>query len=262
MEHINELDLNKENKTLLDVKANTLIKKFGARRINLNVFENNDEIKNYITNFIKEREHIKNIAFSDSVTLYQLNIFDWIKQTYTKDKSYSINQPLERSRTGQFAVFGEEPPGKMNLPYEVWKPKNDQWYQGLRDSLTSDLLIIGANAITMNGEIVSVDGIGNRVSGMIFGPRHVLCIVGRNKIVSDVDAALERIHNYAAPMNYLRHNNKHWCNFQELPCIKIGKCIKCNHPESACLNTVIIRGQVKQNQDRIHILLVNQDLGF
>jgi hypothetical protein len=185
MEHINELDLNKENKTLLDVKANTLIKKFGARRINLNVFENNDEIKNYITNFIKEREHIKNIAFSDSVTLYQLNIFDWIKQTYTKDKSYSINQPLERSRTGQFAVFGEEPPGKMNLPYEVWKPKNDQWYQGLRDSLTSDLLIIGANAITMNGEIVSVDGIGNRVSGMIFGPRHVLCIVGRNKIVSD-----------------------------------------------------------------------------
>jgi hypothetical protein len=214
------------------------------------------------TNFIKEREHIKNIAFSDSVTLYQLNIFDWIKQNYTKGRGYTINQPLERSKTGQFAVFGEEPPGKMNLPYKVWKPKNDQWYQGLRDSLASDLLIIGANAITMNGEIVSIDGLGNRVSGMIFGPRHVLCIVGRNKIVSDIDAALERIHNYTAPMNYLRHNNKHWCNFQELPCIKIGKCIKCNHPESACLNTVIIRGQVKQNQDRIHILLVNQDLGF
>ncbi len=262
MEHVNELDLNIENKELFSIKANTLIKKFGARRINLNVFESNDEIKDYIHNFIEERNHIKNIAFSDSVTLYQLNIFDWIKKKYTKDNGYFINQPLKRSKTGQFAVFGDEPPGKMNLPYEVWKAKNDIWYQGLRDSLTSDLLIIGANAITMNGEIVSIDGIGNRVSGMIFGPRHVLCIVGRNKIVSDVDAALDRIHNYSAPMNYLRHNNKHWCNFQELPCIKTGKCVKCNHPESACLNTVIIKGQVKQNQDRIHILLVNQDLGF
>lgn len=262
MKHIDELDLDSENKTLLNVKANTLIRKFGARRINFNVLEDDLEVKKYIAKFISERNHIKSIAFSDSVTLYQLNIFDWIKQNYTNNNGYSIHQPLERSKTGQFAVFGEEPPGRMNLPYDVWKEKNDQWYQGLRDSLTSDLLIIGANAITMNGEIVSIDGIGNRVSGMIFGPQHVLCIVGRNKIVSNLNSALDRIHNYSAPMNYLRHNNKHWCNFQELPCIKIGKCVKCSHPESACLNTVIIRGQVKQNQDRIHILLVNQDLGF
>ncbi len=204
---------------------------------------------------------VKNIAFSDSVSLYQLGIYEWFEEQAIRN-GYEINQPLKRSSTGQFAVFGEEPPGRMNIPYEVWKPKNDKWYQGLRDSLTSDLLVVGANAITMNGEIVSIDGIGNRVSGMIFGPRHVLCIVGRNKIVNDIDSALDRIHNYSAPLNYIRHNNKHSTNFKDMPCLKIGKCMNCSNPESACLNTVIVRGQVKQHQDRIHVLLINEDLGF
>ncbi len=175
---------------------------------------------------------------------------------------YEINQPLERSRTGQYAVYGEEPPGRMNLPYEDWKKKSDKWMEGLRSSLTCDLLVISANAVTLNGEIVSIDGIGNRVSGMIFGPRHVICIVGRNKIVKDVDFALDRIHNHVVPLTYIRHNMKHWSNFQEVPCVKTGRCVNCSHPESACLNTVIVRGQVKQHEDRIHLIVINQDLGF
>ena len=150
----------------------------------------------------------------------------------------------------------------MNLPYEDWKKKSDKWMEGLRSSLTCDLLVISANAVTLNGEIVSIDGIGNRVSGMIFGPRHVICIVGRNKIVKDVDFALDRIHNHVVPLTYIRHNMKHWSNFQEVPCVKTGRCVNCSHPESACLNTVIVRGQVKQHEDRIHLIVINQDLGF
>ncbi len=262
MEYVDELDFSNEHKAFFEIQGRALKQKFESRRISLQLLQNGEEVNQLISNFIKERDYIKDIAFSDGVSLYQLGIFDWIKSKYTKEKGYHINQPLERSRTGQYAVYGEEPPGKMNLPYDEWKEKSDKWMQGLRASLTSDLLIISANAITMNGEIVSIDGIGNRVSGMIFGPRHVLCIVGRNKIVKDIDSALDRIHNYTAPLTYIRHNLKHWCNFQEVPCLKLGKCIKCSHPESACLNTVIVRGQVKQHEDRIHLIVVNQVLGF
>lgn len=191
-----------------------------------------------------------------------MGLFDWFREEYKKEDGYSINQPLERSRTGQYAVYGEEPPGRMDIPYDEWKEKSDKWMENLRASLTSDLLVISANAITMNGEIVSIDGLGNRVSGMIFGPRHVLCIVGRNKIVKDVDSAFDRIHSYTVPMTYIRHNLKHWCNFQEVPCLKLGKCTNCSHPESACLNKVVVSGQVKQNEDRIHLIVVNEDLGF
>ncbi|MFZ4796164.1 MAG: LUD domain-containing protein [Bacteroidia bacterium] len=260
MEYVNETEFSNEYNAFFNIQGDLLKKKFESRNLKCYLLQNEAEVKDFITNFINERNQIKDIAFSDGVTLYQLGLFDWIKSKYSEN--YSINQPLERSRTGQYTVYGEEPPGRMNLPYDEWKEKSDKWYEGLRSSLTSDLLIISANAITMNGEIVSIDGIGNRVSGMIFGPRHVLCIVGRNKITKDVEAALERIHNYTVPLTYIRHNLKHWCNFQEVPCIKHGKCVKCNHPESACRNTVIVSGQVKQNSDRIHLLVVNQDLGF
>ena len=248
-------------KFFFEIQGNALKNNFDSKNLKTHLFQDGDEVKNYIANFIEERKYIKNIAFSDSVTLYQLGLFDWFRDVYG-GAGYIINQPLQRSRTGQYAVYGEEPPGCMNLPYDEWKEKNDKWYEGLRASLICDLLVISANAITMSGEIVSIDGIGNRVAGMIFGPRHVLCIVGRNKIVKDVDYALERIHNYTVPLTYLRHNLKHWCNFQEVPCVKNGKCTKCNHAESACRNTVIISGQVKQHHDRIHLVVVNQDLGF
>jgi hypothetical protein len=261
MEYVDELDFSKEHKAFFEIQGKVLKKKFGSRNVKIHLLQDSEEVKDLISDFIKEREHIRNIAFSDGVTLYQLGLFDWIKNNY-KSKGYSVNQPLERSRTGHYAVFGEEPPGRMNLPHDKYKVKYDEWYEGLRASLSSDLLIISANAITMEGEIVSIDGIGNRVSGMIFGPLHVLCIVGRNKIVKDVDYALERIHNYTVPLTYLRHNMKHWSNFQDVPCLKHGICTKCNHPESSCRNIVIIRGQVKRHHDRLHLVVVNQDLGF
>lgn len=261
MEYINELNFTEEKKAFFDIQGNTLKKKFESSNLKVHLLNNAEDVKHFISNFISERKHIKDIAFSDGVTLYELGLFDWITGNFKKPE-YNINIPLERSKTGQFAIFGEEPPGRMNLPYEVYKEKRDKWYEGIRRSLMSDLLIISANAITLNGEIISIDGIGNRVAGMIFGPLHVLCIVGRNKISRDIETAMERIHNYTVPLTYLRHNIKHWANFQEVPCLKTGKCAKCNHPESSCRNLVIIRGQIKPHHDRIHLIVVNDDLGF
>jgi len=150
----------------------------------------------------------------------------------------------------------------MNLPYNEYNKKREIWYEGIRDAHISDLTVIGANAITLNGEIVSVDGLGNRVSSMIFGPKHVIVIVGKNKIVKNIDAAIERIQNIAAPLTYLRHAKKHYTNHMELPCVQKGKCINCSMPESACMNTVIVRGQIHHHADRIHLILINENLGF
>ncbi len=261
MDYINETDFTNEYDALFNIKGNAIKKQFENRNIQTHLLQDEQEVKDFIESFIKDRKNIKKIGFSDGVTLYQLGLFEWIKNKYEKN-GFDIRIPLERTKNGQFAVYGDQPPGRMNLPYDEYKEKTDLWYENLRETLLSDLFIISANAITMNGEIISIDGLGNRVSGMIFGPRHVLCIVGRNKINSNKEMALQRIHDYTAPMTYLRHNKKHWANFQEVPCIKTGKCTNCSHSESSCRNTVIISGQIKQHKDRIHLIVVNDDLGF
>ena len=107
-------------------------------------------------------------------------------------------------------------------------------------------LLLVQMPLTIKGEIVSVDG-------MIFGPRHVLCIVGRNKITTDVNSALDRIRNYVTPLTYLRHINKHFSNFSEVPCLKTGRCAQCSHDSSACRDVVIVRGQNNIHKDRIHL---------
>lgn len=258
----NELDLDKVYERYWQTRFELCKRSFLKENIPFHIVNNGAEVKDFIRQFITDRPEIKNITFSDGVTLYQLDLFEWVQKEFTQKRGYKVTQPLKRTESGQYAAFGEQPEGKMNIPYEDWKKLDYNFYQALRESLLSDLLIISANAITMNGEIVSIDGIGNRVAGMIFGPLYVICIVGRNKIVPDIESAVERIQNYAAPLTYLRHNIKHWTELKDLSCIEKGICSKCKKPDSSCRNLVIIRGQIKKHQDRIHLIMVNQDLGF
>ena len=88
---------------------------------------------------------------------------------------------------------------------------------------------------------------------MIYGPEHVIIVVGKNKIVDDADAAIERIRNVAAPLNAKRMQ-------LNTPCVKTGKCMDCNSPDRICCSTVIMDRQVKP--ERITIILVNEDLGY
>ncbi len=107
-----------------------------------------------------------------------------------------------------------------------------------------------------------IDGAGNRVSAMIYGPTKVIVVVGANKIVKDVDAAIERIHSVAAPLNARRHQLKHHANdFGELPCVRTGVCVDCNHPWRICRYTVIIEGQMGQ-KGRFNVVLVGEELGL
>lgn len=157
---------------------------------------------------------------------------------------------------------------RINLPESSTCPETNttaEWgtvVEAMRQTLLSDVLIIGANAITLKGEIVSIDGSGNRVAGMMFGPKHVIIVVGANKICMDLDEALKRIRNVAAPLNYIRHINKHHNRYDELPCVQKGKCFDCVHPRSACRKIAIMRGEVEFNADRTHLLVVNDNLGL
>lgn len=123
----------------------------------------------------------------------------------------------------------------------------------MRRQLTSDLFLASANAATLTGNIISIDGNGNRVASMIFGPKKVILVVGRNKLVGDVDEGLKRIKALAAPLAAKRLNI-------DTPCAKTGFCIDCKSPGRICAITVILERKPRLSDFRV--LVVNEDLGF
>jgi anion-transporting ArsA/GET3 family ATPase len=122
-----------------------------------------------------------------------------------------------------------------------------------RQSLLVDLFITGSNAVTETGQLVNLDMIGNRVGAITFGPKHVVILVGRNKIVTDLDEAMFRIKNYAAPTNAMRLNKK-------TPCRKTSYCEECKSPDRIC-NTWTIT-EKSYPKDRVKVILINEDMGF
>lgn len=123
-----------------------------------------------------------------------------------------------------------------------------------RQALLSDLFFTGTNAITECGKLVNLDMVGNRVGGLGFGPKHVIIVVGRNKIVKDVNTAMERIKNYSAPLNAMRHAD--W----KTPCVKTGYCHDCRSPQRICNTWTITEKSFPKG--RIRVILVNEDLGL
>lgn len=122
-----------------------------------------------------------------------------------------------------------------------------------RAAFSSDVYFTSANAITEEGEIYNVDGNGNRVAAMLYGPDKVIIVAGFNKIVSDLEEAIERNRKIAAPTNAKRLNRK-------TPCSVTGSCMDCKSPEKICREYTLIRSQ--GNPDRIHIIFLNEDLGY
>ena len=117
----------------------------------------------------------------------------------------------------------------------------------------ADYFLASANAMTEDGVIVNIDGNSNRVSMIAHGPKHVLFIVGMNKICDDVDGAMKRARNVAAPINAQRFD-------LNTPCAKTGLCMNCKSPDTICCQFLITR--YSRHTDRIHVILVNDNLGF
>lgn len=124
----------------------------------------------------------------------------------------------------------------------------------MRRQLTCDLFLTGTNAITLDGILVNIDGTGNRVAAMIYGPKKVIIVVGRNKIVDgDVNDAYLRIKQFAAPPNAMRLHKK-------TPCATTGFCADCDSAERICNVTTVF--ERKPRSTDIHVLVVNEDMGL
>ena len=118
----------------------------------------------------------------------------------------------------------------------------------------ADVYISSANAMTDDGILVNIDGNSNRVSAIAQGPKKVIFIVGMNKVCgSDIDSAMKRARNVAAPINAQRFG-------LDTPCTKTGACMNCKSPDTICCQFLITR--YSRHKDRIHVILVNDDLGF
>jgi hypothetical protein len=139
--------------------------------------------------------------------------------------------------------------------YNHWKPgfSKEEVLRTRKAQMTSDIFLSSTNAVTLNGELVNIDGIGNRVNSSVFGPGKVILVAGFNKIVDDVQEAIKRIKNVAAPLNARRLNI-------DVPCAKTGKCVDCNSPNRIC--RVIVIHERRPTLTDIHIILVGEELGF
>lgn len=125
--------------------------------------------------------------------------------------------------------------------------------EGLLAACDADIFLSSANAITNDGIMVNIDGNANRVSCIAQGPKKVVFIVGMNKVCSDLDEAMKRARNVAAPANAQRFDIK-------TPCKETGKCFDCKSPDTICCQFLITR--YSRHADRIHVILVNDTLGF
>lgn len=120
-------------------------------------------------------------------------------------------------------------------------------------TVLADYYLMSSNALTIGGELINIDGNGNRVACLIQGPAHVIIVVGMNKIVTDVESGVARVRNMASPANAIRLNKK-------IPCASTGHCHDCLSPDCFCNQIVITRRS--GHEGRIRIYLVAEDLGY
>ena len=124
----------------------------------------------------------------------------------------------------------------------------------MRKGLTCDTFLMSTNALSEDGILVNIDGNGNRVASLIFGPKQVVIIAGVNKITKDLDSAIARARGTAAPVNAQRFAGI------SVPCVKTGVCANCNSPDCMCCQVVVTRHS--RQAGRIKIILVGEPLGF
>jgi len=233
-----ETDTSAERKLFYKNQAETVINNLQKRHINGQYVSTRQEALSAVMGMIPPGAVV---ARGDSVSLNQIGIME---ELLKRNQNTVIDQ-FKRNADGSRAI-GIKDQEKV-----------------MREAFFADIFLTGTNAVTIDGKLVNIDGMGNRVSAMIFGPGKVVVVAGSNKIVTDVNAALDRIHNVAAPLNacrhYVEHPDKENTN---PPCVKSGSCIDCRHDWRMCNYTVIIEGAVFFNQGRINVVLVGEELGL
>jgi len=236
---IDETDISQEKGWFYEERARTVIKNLQKGNISGQYVPSREEALTAILGMIPSGAVV---ARADSISLDQVGI---IPELIKRNQNRLID-PLERNADGFYIIA--ELKDRLRIAREVF---------------SADIFLVGTNAITLDGKLVNIDGWGNRVSAMIFGPEKVIVVVGVNKIVRDVNEALERIHHFAAPMNAKRHYLKHHrAEYGDLACVRTGDCVDCNHGLRICRYTVIIEGTMIREKGRINVVLVGEELGI
>jgi len=164
-----------------------------------------------------------------------------------------------------FGIGGSNTIRSLNIVEELKKQGkiiHDHWQNGLSkeqdlkirlDQGRCDCFLCSANAISASGEIVNIDGVGNRVTAMTFGPKKVVIVAGINKITPDLDSAVKRAKQIAGPLRAksLKVNT---------PCVKTGKCTDCDFPQRICRITTILHKEPMLTS--ITVILINKELGY
>ena len=233
-----DMEVTTEKKWLGEQRAKIAISNLNKRNINAQYVASRQEALNAILEMIP---HGATVARGDSITIDQIGVIPEL----TRRQQNAIIDPFQWDADGYYIDTAE-----------------DRW-QMYREAFFADIFLSGINAVTMDGKLVNVDGLGNRVAATIFGPEKVILAAGINKIVRDVDEAMERIRQVAAPINARRHYLRHHCDeLADLPCVRTGRCVDCNHEWRICCFTVIIDGTARSEKDRINVVLVGEELGI
>ncbi len=210
-----------EQRKYNELKIQKAIEVFKRRNFDPYFFENKDQALNF---FFQKVNKETSIGYGGSRTLAQLNIIEILRNENYKllDRNNETNTPEIRDKIE-------------------------------REIFSSDIFISSVNAISLEGQIVNLDLFANRVSAISFGPREVYLFIGYNKITYDLQSAIYRTKNVAAPMNAIRLN-------KNTPCTKTGECIDCFSSDRICASMSII--DWCHPKERIKLLFINEKLGF
>jgi len=214
-----------KNNRYWEIRLSNCKKSLEKNNFDAFIAETPSDAKKIVIDKILPLIDIKSVSWGDSLTLYSTEILEYFRS---------------KSEIKLIETFAE------NISREKIMERR-------RKALLTDLFFTGSNAVIDSGILVNLDMIGNRVGGITFGPKYVVIMVGRNKIVQDLDEAMRRIKNIAAPQNALRHS-------QKTPCVKTSYCMDCKSPDRIC-NIWTIH-EKSYPKGRIKVILINQDLGL
>lgn len=209
------------NSLYMDVLGNRVVEAFKKNDFDALYVKSSKEAAEYILKHVKSGDKV---GFGGSATINSLGVKDKIKEMGAVMLDHGAP--------------GLSPEEKLNIR---------------RAQLTSDLFLCSSNAATINGELVNVDGVGNRVAAMMFGPKKVIVVIGVNKICKDLDGAFDRIEMEAAPKNNFRFETGNACT-------KVGSCVDCKNPKRLCRAYSILKR--KPSQTDLTIVVVGENLGF
>lgn len=200
--------------------AQTVISALKKRNMDGYYVSSKEEACEQILSFLHPNS---SISWGGSMTLSEIGIFSILE----KQPSFTL---LDRSKV---------PPEQVEDIY--------------RQAFSCDTYLMSSNAITIDGKLINIDGNGNRVAALIYGPKQVIIVAGMNKIVANEQAGLDRLATIAAPMNTIRLN-------QNTPCSHTGHCHQCLSEDCICMHTVITRNS--RHKGRIKVILIGESLGY